>query len=125
MLNLTDQSTPPATLSVGRETGIFGITAHPGHGLAFVTTGTGGLAVVDLRGQQPTLVGAAPDLGFANGSVTVNNQFAYVAAAGTGLEIVKYHPEGITLDLVDALAFEPRGDPKNGLQGFALAQPRI
>jgi pimeloyl-ACP methyl ester carboxylesterase len=121
VLNLTDPSVPPAMLSDGLETGIFGVTAHPGHGLAFVTTGTGGLAVVDLRAQQPTVVGARKDLGFANGAVMVNDQFAYVAAAGTGLEIVKYHPEGITLDLVDALAFTPWGDPTNGLQGFTHA----
>ncbi len=77
----------------------FAIAVDRARSLVFLTNGFKGLTVVDLRlPAAPVVVGSHTDaeLGFANGGVALDPQFAFVAGA-KGLRLVAHSPAAVRL----------------------------
>ncbi len=101
----------------------FDVTVERDRGLVFVASGGGGLTVLDLRQPAaPVVVGTREGLGFANGPVAIDREYAYVAGAG-GLQIVKYDPPGLEIYLRGTSVAETLPGPngqRQRLEGILL-----
>ncbi len=92
-------ATPPTVLRTLTLPGgaPFDLAVNRDRGLAFISNGSRGLTVVDLRQPSaPVMVGARDGLGFVNGGVTIDREYAYVTGTG-GLQIVKYDPPALEI----------------------------